>query len=160
MSFLSPQAVWLFKHKSHVPEELYAIPFGKGLIRRKGKDITIVGVSYMVIEALRAAEELQKDGYDVEVIDPRTLIPLDEQIILDSVKKTGHLVIVDTDWKRCGAASEIASMVAQKGLSYLKAPIKIIAWPDIPVPSSNILEEAFYPSKDNIIRAAKEVLNK
>ncbi|KPK42863.1 MAG: acetoin dehydrogenase [Omnitrophica WOR_2 bacterium SM23_29] len=151
---------WLFKHKSHVPEELYAIPFGKGLIRRKGKDITIVGVSYMVIEALRAAEELQKDGYDVEVIDPRTLIPLDEQIILDSVKKTGHLVIVDTDWKRCGAASEIASMVAQKGLSYLKAPIKIIAWPDIPVPSSNILEEAFYPSKDNIIRAAKEVLNK
>jgi len=151
---------WLFKHKSHVPERLYAIPLGKGLVRRKGKDITIVGISYMVIEALRAAEELQKEGYDAEVVDPRTLKPLDEEIILESVKKTGRLVIVDTDWKTCGAASEIASIVAQKGFKYLKSPVKIVAWPDVPIPASYVLEEAFYPSKDDIIKSVKELLKK
>lgn len=151
---------WLFKHKSYVPEELYAIPFGRGLVRRKGKDVTIVGISYMVIEALRAAEELQKEGCDAEVIDPRTLRPLDEEIILESVKKTGHLVIVDTDWRTCGAASEIASIVAQKGFKYLKSAIKIVAWPDVPVPSGHVLEEAFYPGKDDIIRSVKEMINK
>ncbi len=151
---------WLFKHKSHVPEELYAVPFGKGLIRRKGKDATVVGISYMVIEALRAAEELQKEGYEIEVIDPRTLKPLDEEIILESVRKTGHLVIADTDWKTCGVASEIASMVAQKGFKYLKSPIKIVAWPDVPVPSSYVLEEAFYPGKDDIVKSVKELLKR
>jgi len=151
---------WLFKHKSHVPEKLYAIPLGKGLVRRKGKDVTIVGISYMVIEALRAAEELQKEGCNAEVIDPRTLKPLDEEIILESVKKTGRLVIVDTDWKTCGAASEIASMVAQKGFKYLKSAIKIVAWPDVPVPASYVLEEAFYPGKDDIINSVKELLKK
>ena len=151
---------WLFKHKSHVPEELYAIPLGKGLVRRKGKDATIVGISYMAIEALRAAEELQKEGYDVEVIDPRTLKPLDEEIILESVKKTGRLVIADTDWKTCGAASEIASLVAQKGFKYLKSAVKVIAWPDVPVPGSYVLEDAFYPGKDDIIKSVKELLKK
>ncbi len=151
---------WLFKHKSYVPKELYTIPFGKGLVRRKGKDVTIVGVSYMVIEALRAAEELQKEGCEAEVIDPRTLKPLDEEIILESVKKTGRLVIADTDWKTCGAASEIASMVAQKGFRYLKSAIKIVAWPDVPVPSSHVLEEAFYPSKDDIVKSVKELVKK
>lgn len=151
---------WLFKHKSHVPEGLYAVPFGKGLVRRRGKDATVVGISYMVIEALRAAEDLQKEGYDIEVIDPRTLKPLDEEIILESVKKTGHLVIADTDWRTCGAASEIASMVAQKGFEYLKAPVKIVAWPDVPVPSSYVLEEAFYPGKDDIIKSVKESLKR
>ena len=151
---------WLFKHKSHVPEKLYAIPFGKGVIRRKGKDVTVVGISYMVIEALRAAEELEKEGCSAEVIDPRTLRPLDEEMILESVKKTGHLVIADTDWKTCGAASEIASMVAQKGFKYLKSAIKIVAWPDVPVPSSYVLEEAFYPSKDDIIKSVRELIKR
>lgn len=151
---------WLFKHKSYVPEKLYAIPLGKGLVRRKGKDITIVGISYMAIEALRAAEELQKEGVSAEVIDPRTLRPLDEDVILESVKKTGRLIIADTDWKTCGAASEIASIVAQKGLKYLKSPVRIVAWPDLPIPSSYVLEEAFYPTKDDIIKSAKELLKK
>ncbi len=150
---------WLFKHRSYVPEELYTIPLGKGLVRRKGKDVTIVGISYMVIEALRAAEELKGEGFDAEIIDPRTLRPLDEEIILESVKKTGHLVIADTDWKTGGAASEIASMVAQKGFKYLKAPVKIVAWPDVPVPGSYVLEEAFYPGKDDIIRLVKDLVN-
>lgn len=151
---------WLFKDRSHVPANLYAIPFGKGLIRRRGKDITIVGISHMVSEALRAAEDLGENGYEAEVIDPRTLKPLDEKIILESVKKTGRLVIADTDWKTGGAASEIASIVAQKGFKHLKSPISIVAWPDVPVPGSHVLEEAFYPGKDDIVRSAMGALNR
>lgn len=151
---------WLFKHKSYVPEKLYAIPFGKGVIRRKGKDVTIVGISYMAIEALKAAEILRKEGCDAEVIDPRTLRPLDEEIILESVRKTGRLVIADTDWKTCGAASEIASMVAQKGSRYLKSDIRIVAWPDLPVPSSYVLEEAFYPDETDIVKSVRELIKK
>lgn len=151
---------WLFKHKSHVPKRLYSIPFGKGIIRRQGSDITIVGISYMVIEALRAAEALKQEGYDIEVIDPRTLKPLDEEIILNSVKKTGRLIVVDTDWLTAGASAEIAAIVAERGSKYLKAPIKRIAWSDVPTPSSNVLEEAFYPGVDQISNAVKEVFEK
>ncbi|MDP3789641.1 MAG: alpha-ketoacid dehydrogenase subunit beta [Candidatus Omnitrophota bacterium] len=148
---------WLFKHSSHVPEKIYSIPFGKGIVRKTGKDVTVVGISYMVIEALRAVEKLEKEGYNIEIIDPRTLRPLDEQIILDSVRKTGRLVIVDTDWVTAGAASEIAAMVAEKGFKYLKAPVKRVGWPDVPTPSSYVLEEAFYPGEKEIIDAVKEV---
>jgi pyruvate dehydrogenase E1 component beta subunit len=148
---------WLFKHSGYVPQELYSVPFGKGVVRKEGKDVTIVGISYMVIEALRAAEKLEKEGYNVEVIDPRTLKPLDEEIILDSVKKTGRLLIVDTDWVTGGAGAEIAAVVAEKGFNYLKAPIKRIGWPDIPIPASYVLEEAFYPGIEEIINAVKEI---
>lgn len=149
---------WLFKHSGFVPEELYSIPFGKGIVRRQGKDITIVGISYMVIEALRAAEKLQENGCDAEIIDLRTLKPLDEDIILNSVRKTGRLVIADTDWVTGGVASEIAAVVAEKGFQYLKAPIKRIGWPDVPTPSSYILEQAFYPGVEEIINAVKEIV--
>ncbi|MDP8233445.1 MAG: alpha-ketoacid dehydrogenase subunit beta [Candidatus Saelkia tenebricola] len=149
---------WLFKHQSYVPRELYSIPFGKGLIRREGKDVTVVGISYMVIEALRAAEKLKEQGCDIEVIDLRTLKPLDVEIIINSVKKTGHLIIADTDWGIAGAASEIAAVVADQGFRYLKAPIKRITWPDIPIPSSYVLEEAFYPGADDIINTAADLM--
>lgn len=149
---------WLFKHKSYVPEELFSIPLGKGVIRRRGKDVTVVGISYMAIEALRAAERLGKDGYDIEVIDPRTLKPLDEKLILNSVRKTGRLLVVDTDWRTSGAASEIVALVAEKGFKYLKAPIKRIAWPDIPTPSSYVLEDEFYPGVEDITKAVKELV--
>jgi pyruvate dehydrogenase E1 component beta subunit len=149
---------WSYKHEGHVPEEPYSIPFGKGVVRRLGKDVTIVGISYMVIEALRVAAELQEKGYDLEVIDLRTLKPLDEQIILNSVKKTGRLIIVDTDWVTGGATAEIAAIVAEKGFEYLKAPIKRVGWPDVPVPASYVLEEAFYPGAEQIINAVKEIV--
>ncbi len=149
---------WLFKHTSHVPKELYSIPFGKGIVRRTGKDITVVGISYMVIEALRAAEELEKEGYDVEIIDPRTLKPLDEDIILNSIRKTGRLIIADTGWKTGGVGAEIAAMVVEKGFQYLKSPIKRIACPDVPTPSSYVLEEEFYPGMEDIINSVKEML--
>jgi pyruvate dehydrogenase E1 component beta subunit len=149
---------WSYKHEGHVPKELYSIPFGKGVVRRLGKDVTIVGISYMVIEALRVAAQLQEKGYDLEVIDLRTLKPLDEQIILNSVKKTGRLIIVDTDWVTGGVTAEIAAIVAEKGFEYLKAPIKRVGWPDVPVPASYVLEEAFYPGAEQIINAVKEIV--
>jgi len=149
---------WLFKHSGYVPEQLYSVPFGKGVVRRKGKDVTIVGISYMVIEALRAAEKLQENGYDVEIIDPRTLKPLDESIILNSVRKTGRLIIADTDWVTGGVGSEIAAIVAEKAFGYLKAPIKRVGWPDVPTPSSYVLEEEFYPGVEEIINTTKDIV--
>jgi pyruvate dehydrogenase E1 component beta subunit len=149
---------WLYKHTGYVPDYIYSVPFGKGVVKRQGKDVTIIGISYMLIEALRAAEELKKDGIDAEVIDLKTLKPLDEDIILESVKKTGRLIIADTDWKTGGASAEISAIVAEKGLGYLKSPIKRIAWEDIPTPSSHILEEAFYPNVETIINEVKVLL--
>ncbi len=149
---------WLFKQAGYVPEGLYSIPFGRGVIRRPGKDVTIVAISYMVVEALAAAPELQKQGIDTEVIDPRTLRPLDEEIILNSVKKTGRLVIADTGWKTGGVGAEIAAMVAEKGFNYLKAPVRRVASLDIPTPASYVLEAEFYADKTDIISACQETL--
>jgi pyruvate dehydrogenase E1 component beta subunit len=151
---------WLFRQSGYVPEGLYSIPFGRGVIRRPGKDITIVAVSYMVVEALAAAQELARQGIGVEVIDPRTLRPLDEEIILDSVKKTGKLLIADTGWKTGGVSAEIAALVSEKGFDYLKAPIRRIASPDIPTPASDVLEAKFYPDKSDIVSGCMEMMGK
>ncbi|MDP8212384.1 MAG: alpha-ketoacid dehydrogenase subunit beta [Candidatus Zapsychrus exili] len=149
---------WLYKHQSYVPEHIYSIPFGEGVVRKKGTDLTILAVSHMVIESLRAAEELEKQGISVEVIDPRTLKPLDEDIILKSVKKTGKLLVADLSWKTGGFSSEVISVVAEKGLSYLKAPPKKVAFPGISTPGSFVLENAFYPGVKEIISVAKELV--
>jgi len=149
---------WLFRQTGYVPEGLYTIPFGRGVVRRPGKDITIVAISYMVIEALSAAQELQAQNIDVEVIDPRTLKPLDEEIILSSVKKTGRLIVADTGWKTGGVGAEIAALVAEKGFDYLKAPVRRLASPDIPTPASYALEAKFYPGKADIVSHCKEIL--
>lgn len=149
---------WLFKHTGYVPEEVYSIPFGKGEVRRPGKDATIVGISYMIIEALRAAEELQKEGIEVEVIDLRTVRPLDEGIILKSLKKTGRLVVVDTGWKTGGVTAEVAAIAADKGFKYLKRPVVRIACPDVPTPASHVLENKFYPGVKDIVKLVKELV--
>jgi len=149
---------WLLRQTGYVPEGLYAIPFGRGVVRKQGKDVTIVAISYMVIEALLAAQELQEQGIDVEVIDPRTLRPLDEEIILGSVKKTGKLIVADTGWKTGGVGAEIAALVAEKGFDYLKAPVRRVASPDVPTPASYALEAKFYPGKADIVFHCKEML--
>ncbi|MBM2824409.1 MAG: pyruvate/2-oxoglutarate dehydrogenase complex, dehydrogenase component beta subunit [Dehalococcoidales bacterium] len=151
---------FLFRQSGYVPEGLYSIPFGRGIIRKSGRDITILAISYMVVEALAAAQELQKQGIDVEVIDPRTLRPLDEEIILSSVKKTGRLLIADTGWKTGGAGAEIAAMVAEKGFDNLKTSIRRIACPDTPTPAGYTLEASFYPGKADIIAACQEMLGR
>lgn len=149
-----------FKQKGMVPEEMYSLPIGKGVIRRKGKDVTIVALSHLVTEAFHAAEELAKEGIDCELVDPRTLRPLDEQIILNSVGKTGHLVVADTGWKTGGVTAEIGALVAEKGFSSLRAPIRRVASPDLPTPAGYTLEDAYYIGKEDIKRAIREVVRK
>jgi pyruvate dehydrogenase E1 component beta subunit len=150
---------WLYSHVGEVPEYLYTVPIGKGIIRREGKDVTIVATSYMVSEANKAAESLEKEGIDTEVVDLRSLKPLDEGILFESVKKTGRLVIADASWKTCGVAAEISAIVASDAFEYLKAPIMRVTLPDTPVPASSVLEKVFYPDAEDIISAVKKVCN-
>jgi pyruvate dehydrogenase E1 component beta subunit len=146
-----------FKHIGFVPEHIYRIPFGKGVVRRTGTDVTLVAISYMVTEAYKAAEELAKEGIEVEVIDLRTLKPLDEEIVLRSVEKTGRLVVADTGWRTGGVCAEISALVVEKRFAFLKAPIRRVASPDVPTPAGYTLEEAFYPGKAEIVKAVYEI---
>ena len=148
---------WLYNYIGEVPEEIYSVPLGKGVIRREGKDATVVATSYMAIEAIKAAESLEKDELEVEVIDLRSLKPLDENLLLESVKKTGRLIIADAGWKTCGVGAELAALVAEKAFEYLKAPIMHVSLPDTPAPASSVLEKAYYPSAKNIISAVKRL---
>lgn len=147
-----------FKQKGYVPEGLYQVPLGRGVIRRPGKDVTVVAVSHLVLEAYQAAEELSPEGIEAEIIDPRTLRPLDEQLILDSVARTGRLVVADTGWKTGGVTAEIAALVAEKGFACLKAPIRRVAAPDLPTPAGFTLEAAYYIGKEDIKQAIREIV--
>jgi len=147
-----------FKQRGVVPEEMYGVPIGKGVVRRPGKDVTVVAISHLVLEAFNAAQELAAEGLEVEVVDPRTLRPLDEDLILNSVAKTGRLVIADTGWKTGGVTAEIGAMVAEKGFDLLKAPITRLACPDLPTPAGYTLEEAFYFGKEEIKQAVRQLL--
>ena len=146
-----------FNNLGFVPPESYTVPIGKGVIRRKGKDVTIVTVSHLVIDAFNAAQEAAAYGIEAEVIDLRTIRPLDEKIILDSVAKTRRLIIADCGWKTGGITAEIGAMVAEKCFSYLKAPIKRIACPDLPTPAAHNLEKAYYIGKNDIKKALMEL---
>lgn len=150
---------WLYDHVGEVPEELYTVPIGKGIVKKEGKDVTVVATSYMVSEANQAAESLEKEGIDVELIDLRSLKPLDENLVFESVKKTGRLVVVDASWKTCGVAAEISALVTENIFQYLKAPVTRVTLPDTPVPSSSALEEVFYPKAEDIISAVRKVAN-
>jgi len=150
---------WLYRHEGYVPEEIFEVEIGKGIIRKEGKDITLVGISYMAYECMRAAEKLGEEGINVEVIDPRTIKPIDEDLILESVKKTGRLVVVDGGWKTCGLAAEISAMISEKAFQNLRAPIKRVTLPDAPAPASSVLEKVYYPTAQNIMEAVKEVMD-
>lgn len=150
---------WLYNLEEDVPEEFYSVPIGKGAVRREGKDVTVVAISYLVQEALKAAEDLALEGISVEVIDPRTVKPLDFDLIHQSVQKTGRLVVADGGWKTCGVAAEIAALAAERSFSDLKAPVLRVALPDIPAPASRSLEEVYYPRSKDIHAAVKRLLN-
>jgi acetoin:2,6-dichlorophenolindophenol oxidoreductase subunit beta len=143
--------------EEEVPDGDYEIPFGVADVKRSGDDVTIVACSMMVGMALAAAEQLAADGIEAEVVDLRTLVPLDEQAILDSVSKTGRLVIADEGRLRCGFASEIAATVSEKGFDLLKAPIARVTRADAPVSSNAVLEAAVTPSAEKIADAAKQI---
>ncbi|HEU5432042.1 MAG TPA: alpha-ketoacid dehydrogenase subunit beta [Thermomicrobiales bacterium] len=147
----------LYGTKGDVPEGDEGIPFGVADIKRAGDDVTIVAISRMVQQALKAADALAAEGIEAEVVDPRTLSPLDEATILDSVAKTHHLVIVDEDNPRCGAAADIAAMVADKGFDLLDAPIKLVTAPHTPVPFSPPLEQFYVPSPERIVEAVRAI---
>ena len=149
---------WLYNDLGEVPEELYSIPLGKGIIRREGKDVTLVATSYMVTEATKAAVSLEKDGIDVEVIDLRSIKPLDEALLLESVRKTGRLVTADGGWKTCGVGAEISALIAEKAFVNLKAPIMRVSLPDAPAPASSVLEKAYYPNANRIASEIKKLL--
>jgi len=150
---------WLYQEIGEVPEEIYTVPIGKGIIKRKGKDVTISTLSYLVPESMKAAESLEKEGISIEVIDLRSVKPLDEEILLESVRKTGRLVIADTGWETSGISAEIAKRVYNNLYKKLKAPIGIVALPNTPAPASRKLEKEYYPTKDNIIKALRKIIN-
>jgi pyruvate dehydrogenase E1 component beta subunit len=148
----------LYNHVGDVPEEDdYIVPLGKGEIKREGSDVTIVATGIEVSHALEAAEQLAEEGIDVEVIDPRTLVPLDIDMIMKSVEKTGKLLIASEETKRGSFASEIAAEVAEEGLFYLEQPIKRVCAPDAPVPFSSVLEQAYLPNPKKIADAVREM---
>ena len=148
----------LYPLKGMVPEEEYTVPFGKADVKREGKDVTIFATMFMVHKALTAAEQLSKAGISAEVVDPRTLLPLDKAAVLASVKKTGRIVIVSEDCKTAGVSAEIAAVVAEEAIDYLDAPIKRVAEPDTPIPFSPPLENFVIPDENRIIKAVKEIV--
>lgn len=149
---------WLYRQEDSVPEEIYEVTIGRGAVRRKGRDVTIVGISCMAAEAESAAVTLEKQGIEAEVIDLRTAKPLDQALLVRSVKKTGRLVIADGGWRTCGWAAEVAALVAESAWRSLKAPIRRITLPDCPAPASAVLEKAYYPSCTDIVKEVRKIL--
>jgi pyruvate dehydrogenase E1 component beta subunit len=147
----------LYMSKGYVPAEGYTIPFGKADIKRPGKDVTLIAWSGMVPRALAAAESLAGQGIDAEVIDVRTLVPLDKETILESVRKTEHVVIVQEAIRRGGVASDICSMIQEEAFDYLNAPIHVLAGKNTPIPFNLNLERACVPQEQDIIDAVKRV---
>jgi pyruvate dehydrogenase E1 component beta subunit len=141
-----------------VPEEDYAIPFGRGDIKRKGRDVTLIATSYIVQTALAAAETLAGEGIEIEVVDPRTLVPLDRDLLLQSVGRTGRLVVADETNLSCGIASELSAIVAEHGFRSLRAPIMRVARPNVPTPFSQPLEQAITPTSDKICDAVRKIM--
>jgi pyruvate dehydrogenase E1 component beta subunit len=149
---------FIYDMEGEVPEDLYTVPLGKADVKREGSDVTVIATMAMVHKALEAAEELSKEGVSVEVVDPRTLQPLDNETIIESIKKTHKVVIVHEAVKFAGPGAEIAAMIADEAFDYLDAPVKRVAAPFTPVPFSPVLEKEYIPGKEKIIAAVREVV--
>ncbi|AKP76866.1 MULTISPECIES: alpha-ketoacid dehydrogenase subunit beta [Priestia] len=148
----------LYNMKGEVPEGYYTIPLGKADVKREGTDLTIVAIGKQVNTALTAADQLSHKGIDVEVVDPRSLSPFDEETILSSVEKTNRLIVIDEANPRCSIATDIAALVADKGFDMLDAPIKRITAPHTPVPFSPPLEDIYLPTPQKVIEVVSELL--
>ncbi|PTX61848.1 pyruvate dehydrogenase E1 component beta subunit [Melghirimyces profundicolus] len=141
-----------------VPEDPYTVPLGKAKVVREGRDLTIVGIQMMTHHALEAADRLAKDGIEAEVIDLRSLVPLDRETIIRSVKKTHRLLVVDEDYRSCGMTSEIAATVAEEALYDLESPVRRLAVPDVPIPYSRPLENRVIPGVESIEKAVQTMM--
>ena len=149
---------FLYKDKDIVPEDIYEVEIGKGMVKKKGVDVTVVAVSLMVREAMKAADNLAKQRIDVEVIDLRTVKPIDKDLILASVRKTGRLVVADVGWQSFGISAEIAAIVSEEAFQYLKAPVQRVALPDCPAPASSVLEKEYYKTHKDVEQAVMRSL--
>ncbi len=156
--------VMFFEHKQlyftqgEVPKEEYTIPLGKADVKREGTDVTLIATLNMVPLSLKVAGKLQEMGINAEVIDPRTLVPLDKEALIDSVKKTGRVVIIDEGVKTCGVAAEFMAIIMEEAFESLKAPVKRVTTFDTPIPYSKPLEEFVIPNETRIIEAVKAVI--
>jgi pyruvate dehydrogenase E1 component beta subunit len=161
-----PNPVFILEHRllydivGDVPDPPTPAPLGKAYVRRAGKDLTIVANSYMVVEALKAAEFLESQGIEAEVVDPVSLVPLDRETIVKSVKKTGRLIVVDTSWTACGFSAEIAALAAERAFDALKQPVRRLGMQPTTCPVSKSLENAFYPSARTIAMEAFSMLGR
>ncbi len=159
-----PDPVMFFEHKlvydkkEEVPEDEYLIPLGEARVRREGTDVTVWGTFIMLHKTLEVAEELEKDGISVEVIDPRTLVPFDKKTLIDSVKKTGRLVLVTEETRTGATTAEVAAMVQEEAFDWLDAPIERVNAPDTPVPFSPTLEQYFIPDNKRIAEAIRGIV--
>ena len=150
----------LYGHETDVPAEAYAIPFGEASVVREGKDVTIVSYGLTVQRALEAAEKLAKDGIQAEVVDLRTLSPIDWDTVMESVESTGRLVVVDEANPRCSIATDIAALIAQRAFRSLHAPIECVTAPHTPVPFASVLEDLYIPTADAIAKAASKIASR
>ena len=149
--------VRLYASKGEVPEDEYLEPFGKARIVREGSDVTVVAVAMMVQEAMQAAEELQKEGISAELIDPRTLAPLDRETIVRSVEKTGRLIVTHEAYQTAGIGAEIGQIAQEGAFDYPVAPVKRVAGKDQPIPCGTLQEKVF-PNRDRIIEAVRDLM--
>jgi pyruvate dehydrogenase E1 component beta subunit len=149
----------LYMRESAVPEESYTVPFGVAKVVREGSDVTIVGIQKMVHTALEAADGLAQEGISAEVIDPRSLSPLDLETIIGSVRKTGHLVVVDESNPRCSLATDIAGLVASEAFEALRGPVGLVTAPHMPVPFSPPLEDAYIPSPEQVAAEVRRTVS-
>lgn len=150
----------MYRLSGPVPEDDYTIPFGVADVKRVGSDITLIATSSMVLVALQAADELGKQGISAQVVDPRTLTPLDEETLIQSVMKTSRCIVIDEGYQRFGATAEIASVIARGAFYYLDAPVERIGAMDVPIPFSPALEDLTIPNAEMVVRTAKKLLNK
>jgi pyruvate dehydrogenase E1 component beta subunit len=148
----------LYRIEDVVPEEIYEVEIGKGIIRREGKDVTLVTASFMAHESVKAADALAEQGIDVELIDLRSIKPIDAPLIVKSVMKTGRLVVADGGWKSFGLSAEVAAIASEQAFAFLKAPVKRLALPDCPAPASSVLEGEYYKNSGDIVEAIKQVM--
>jgi pyruvate dehydrogenase E1 component beta subunit len=149
---------WLYGQEDNVPEEIYELPIGKGIIKNEGNEVTLVSSSFLAAESSIAVDLLKVEGISVELIDLRSIKPLDFELIFNSVKKTGRLVIVDGSWKTNSIASEISATVNEKLFGSLKVPVLRLNLPDAPAPASRTLELEYYITKNKIVNAVKSIL--
>ncbi len=151
---------WLMRKEGVVPEGVYRVPLGKGVYRRRGDDVTIVGASHAIELGMQAANRLAAEGIEAEVIDLRTIKPLDEHIILESLRKTGRILVVDTAWMKGGVCAEIGCLAAEQGYEFLKAPVCRMGLPDVPTPAGYTLEQFYYPDATRMAAAARQLVRR